>query len=129
MPESSGPESARAPRRRRRITRRLTSRALGNPWLAAVLVFIGAVGVVTQNPCGAENEIQAPGGGRWVAASTYGGPGDASVHGDGGAYGRLAGTMAFAELSNNWSAPLGQLDFSALGQLAPRAKVRVSYSG
>src|SRR3954451_6606958 len=141
MAESSGPEPARAPRRRRRITRRLTSRARRNPWLAAglllgvllglalVLVFIGAVGVVTQNPCGAENGNLAPGGGRWVAASTYGGPGDPSVHGDGGAYGHLAGTMAFAELSNNWSAPLGQLDFSALGKLPPHAKVRVSYRG
>src|SRR5215210_4601536 len=37
--------------------------------------------------------------------------------------------MAFAELSNNWSAPLGQLDFSALGKLAPHAKVRVTYRG
>src|SRR5215211_5547996 len=140
MPVSSGPEPARAPRRRRRITRRLTSRALRNPWLAAgllfgallglalVLVFIGAVGVVTQNPC-AGNETEAPGGGRWVAASTYGGPDDPSVHGDGGAYGHLAGTMAFAELSNNWSAPLGQLDFSALGKLPPHVKVRVTYKG
>src|SRR3954453_18692067 len=101
MPESSGTEPARAPRRRRRITRRLTSQALRSPWLAAgllfgaqlglalVLVFIGALGVVTQNPCGAENGTLAPSGGRWVAASTYGGPGDRSVHGDGGAYGHL----------------------------------------
>src|SRR3954451_16809441 len=141
MAESSGPEPARAPRRRRRITRRLTSQALRNPWLAAgllfgallglalVLVFIGAVGVVTQNPCGAGNETQAPGGGRWVPASTYGGAGDPSVHGDGGAYGHLAGTMAFAELLNNMSAPLGQLDFSALGKLPPHTKVRVTYRG
>ena len=68
------------------------------------------------------------GGGDVVGASTYGGPGD-PTSGDHGAYGPLPGHFAFAELSNNYGAPINDLDFSALGHLPPHTLLQVTYNG
>lgn len=57
----------------------------------------------------------------WVGASDYTGTG-------GGASGELTPTsMAFAELSTNPSAPLSQLNFSALGNLPFNTTLAISY--
>lgn len=58
-----------------------------------------------------------------VVASDYSGPG-------GGSCGNLQdGKLHFAELSNNYSAPLAQLDFSALGHLPCGTELAITYNG
>ena len=61
----------------------------------------------------------------WVGASDYGpNPGQPPIGGSGVF---LRGTTSFAELSTNPSAPLSQLDFSALGNLPYGTTLVISY--
>lgn len=97
-------------------------------FLATVLL---ASTVATQSAsagtCGTLSGL-APGSGDIVGASMYGGPGD-PTSGTAGAYGPLPGHYAFAELSNNYGAGVDNLDFGALGHLAPHTLLQITYNG
>ena len=99
----------------------------------AVVVLVGglveAAGrVAVASSCRGTSTLPASGG-VTVGATEYGGPGDPTTAGDHGAYGSLDGHMAYAELSTNPQAPLADLDFGALGHLAPHTELRITNQG
>jgi hypothetical protein len=102
------------------------------PFGAAVVLVGGLVEaagrVAAGSTCGGTATMPA-GGGITVGATEYGGPGDPTTRSDHGAYGSLDGHMAYAELSTNPQAPLADLDFGALGRLAPHTELRITYRG
>lgn len=83
------------------------------------------VGSADSCPAGVE---PAAGDGQVVGASSFGGPADPGTPGSVGAGGELRGSLAFAELSSNWSAAAGW-DFAALGKLPMGSSLRITANG
>ncbi len=98
--------------------------------LAFAMVILAVVGTPPAGACGPAAAAGSPlaGGGGVVGASEYGGAAD-PTSGIKGAYGLLPGHYAFAELSTNPNAGLANLDFKALGGLAPHTLLQVTYNG
>lgn len=69
--------------------------------------------------------------GGMVTASKYGGSDDPSAYGKTTAGGQTAnnGLRGYAELSNNYGAPISQLDFAALGKLPMGTQLQITYNG
>jgi cell wall-associated NlpC family hydrolase len=103
--------------------------------LGCLLVL--AVAVTTNSAVSNQLALAACGGasvptrGETVLASTYGGLDDSPQTQEGhGAYGSLVGHAAFAELSTNPQNPNpAAWNYRALGGLAPRTLLRISYHG
>lgn len=104
-------------------------------FLGCILVL--AVAVTTSSAISNQLSLSActgtltPTRGQTVLATTYGGPNDSERTRAGhGAFGSLIGHAAFAELSTNPESPNpAAWDYRALGGLAARSLLRISYHG
>lgn len=105
------------------------------------LLIVGmTAGVPAQSSCLGEGvsatNTLAPGGGIVVGASEYGGPGDPNTHGDKGAFGALAGHMAYAELGLSGVSDSNWQDADKIGlalglgkALAPHTELQITANG